>query len=85
MVGIVSNSGRIDLSGRFEGSLSSFGLQSRIATGVGELTCDLSMRPLKQGLSSIRGGVETRRSAWANCSTAATCWAKPRLRPGSTA
>ena len=61
VAGIVSNSGRIDLRARFEGSLSSFGMRAGIATDVGTLTCDLAMRPLRKGMSSIRGGVETRR------------------------
>ncbi len=77
--------GRIDLRGPFRGSLSSFGMRAGIATDVGTLTCDLAMRPLRKGMSSIRGGVERAVSASASCSTAATCWAMPRSRRASTA
>ena len=53
LVGILGNSGSIDLNARFRGKLASFDMQLGAATEV-------RMSPLKKGLSSVRGDVETR-------------------------
>ena len=60
LVGVLGNSGDVDLRARFQGLLSSFDMQLGAATGVGEVSCNLKMKPLKGGLSSVRGDVETR-------------------------
>ncbi len=59
LVGILGNTGQIDLNARFKGLLSSFDMQLGASTGVGEVTCNLRMTPLKAGRSSVRGDVET--------------------------
>ena len=60
LVGVLGNSGQIDLNARFRGLLSSFDMQLGAATGVGNVSCNLKMAPVKGGLSSVRGDVETR-------------------------
>ena len=60
LVGVLGNSGQIDLNARFRGLLSSFDMQLGAATGVGDVSCNLKMAPVKGGLSSVRGDVETR-------------------------
>ena len=60
LVGILGNSGSIDLDARFKGKLSAFDMQLGAATEVGDVSCNLRMSPLKRGLSSVRGDVETR-------------------------
>ena len=60
LVGILGNSGGIDLNARFRGKLASFDMQLGAATEVGDVACNLRMSPLKKGLSSVRGDVETR-------------------------
>lgn len=60
LVGILGNSGSIDLDARFKGKLSAFDMQLGAATEVGDVACNLRMSPLKRGLSSVRGDVETR-------------------------
>ena len=60
LVGILGNSGSIDLNARFKGKLASFDMQLGAATEVGDVACNLRMSPLKNGLSSVRGDVETR-------------------------
>ena len=57
---VVGNSGRLDLEGRFVGRLSAFDMRLGAATGVGKVSCSLEMAPLRRGMSSIRGRVETR-------------------------
>ena len=59
LVGILGNTGQIDVNARFKGLLSSFDMQLGASTGVGEVTCNLRMTPLKAGRSSVRGDVET--------------------------
>lgn len=59
LVGILGNTGQIDINARFKGLLSSFDMQLGASTGVGEVTCNLRMTPLKAGRSSVRGDVET--------------------------
>ena len=60
LVGILGNSGSVDLNARFKGKLASFDMQLGAATEVGDIACNLRMSPLKKGLSSVRGDVETR-------------------------
>ena len=60
LVGILGNSGSVDLNARFKGKLASFDMQLGAATEVGDIACNLRMSPLKRGLSSVRGDVETR-------------------------
>ena len=60
LVGILGNSGSVDLNARFKGKLASFDMQLGAATEVGDIACNLQMSPLKKGLSSVRGDVETR-------------------------
>ena len=60
LVGILGNSGSIDLDARFRGKLASFDMQLGAATEVGDVACNLRMSPLEKGLSSVRGDVETR-------------------------
>ncbi len=60
LVGVLGNSGQIDLNARFRGLLSSFDMQLGAATEVGDVSCNLKLNPLKGGLSSVRGDVETR-------------------------
>lgn len=56
---MLGNSGQIDLNARFRGLLSSFDMQLGAATDVGDVACNLKMEPLREGLSSVRGDVET--------------------------
>ena len=51
LVGILGNTGQIDINARFKGLLSSFDMQLGASTGVGEVTCNLRMTPLKAGRS----------------------------------
>lgn len=60
LVKMLGNSGRIDLTARFQGLLSSFDMRLGLATGVGSVNCNLQMKPQKNGLQSIRGDVTTR-------------------------
>ena len=60
LAGILGNSGSVDLNARFKGKLASFDMQLGAATEVGDIACNLRMSPLKKGLSSVRGDVETR-------------------------
>ena len=60
LVGILGNSGSVDLNARFKGKLASFDMQLGAATEVGDIACNLRMSPLKKGLGSVRGDVETR-------------------------
>lgn len=49
LVGVLGNSGQIDLNARFRGLLSSFDMQLGAATGVGNVSCNLKMAPVKGG------------------------------------
>lgn len=60
LVGVLDNSGEIDINARFRGLLSSFDMQMGAATGVGDVAFNLKMEPLREHLSSVRGDVETR-------------------------
>lgn len=60
VVGMLGNSGRIDLKARFQGMLSSFDLQLGIATAVGNVSCNVYMKPLKGGYQRVQGSVATR-------------------------
>ncbi len=57
---MIGNSGQINLAARFKGMLSSFDMQMGVQTDVGEMSCNLRMKPYRKGLSSVRGDVETR-------------------------
>ncbi len=57
---MLDNSGNIDLSARFSGLLTSFDMRLGATTGVGDVSCNLKMTPFKEGLSNIRGDIETR-------------------------
>lgn len=59
VIGMLGNTGQIDINARFRGLLSSFDMQVGASTGVGEVTCNLQMAPLKAGRSSLRGDVQT--------------------------
>lgn len=52
--------GRIGLRLRFEGSLSSFDLQSALSSQVGDADIDLAMKPLGGGRNRLQGTLATR-------------------------
>ncbi len=56
----LDRSGRIELSGRFAGSLSSFRMEASLATLAGRADCNLLVRPLKGDRRSVRGEVAAR-------------------------
>lgn len=58
--GMLARSGGIDLSARFQGRLTAFDMQVGAATDAGRVTCNLQMKPLRRGLQSVRGDIETR-------------------------
>ncbi|WP_418992282.1 translocation/assembly module TamB domain-containing protein [Alistipes sp.] len=61
LVAMLDNTGRIDLSARFRGLLSDFDLELGLATAVGDVRCNLEMKPLEQpGLQRVRGDVAAR-------------------------
>lgn len=60
LVGMLGNTGRIDLSARFRGMLSSFDVQLGVSSAVGSVACNLLMTPLKGGRQSVKGDVATR-------------------------
>ena len=60
LVEVLSRTGRVDLTARFEGLLSSFDVQAAATTDVGEVDCRLRLRPLPGGLRSVRGDVAAR-------------------------
>ncbi len=60
LVGILGNSGRIDLRARFVGKLSDFDVQAGVASGVGDISCNLRMQPYRDGLRSVQGDIATR-------------------------
>lgn len=60
VVQMLSHAGRMDLSARFRGSLASFDVQLGAQTGVGDLACNVELKPLRKGFSSVRGDVSTR-------------------------
>lgn len=57
---MLDNSGRIDVSARFQGLLSSFDLRMGAATALGGASCNLHLKPLSGGLRRVRGDVATR-------------------------
>ncbi|WP_418983610.1 translocation/assembly module TamB domain-containing protein [Alistipes sp.] len=59
-VEMLSHAGRMDLSARFRGSLSAFDVDLGAETGVGTLACNVELKPLRKGFSSVRGAVSTR-------------------------
>ena len=59
VVSVARNSGYLDLAARFTGRLTDFDLRLEALTGVGDVMCEMRMTPLKRGLNSIRGRVET--------------------------
>ena len=60
LVEVLSRTGRVDLTARFEGLLSSFDVQAAATTDVGDVDCRLRLRPLPGGLRSVRGDVAAR-------------------------
>ena len=60
LVGVLGNSGQIDLNARFRGLLSSFDMRVGAKTDVGGIDCNLQMSPLRGGRSSVRGDVAAR-------------------------
>ena len=58
---LARHAGRLDLTGRFAGRFSSFDMRLGAATRLGRVTCNVALAPLRHGMSSIRGRVETRR------------------------
>ena len=60
LVEVLSRTGRVDLTARFEGLLSSFDVQAAATTDVGDVDCRLRLRPLQGGLRSVRGDVAAR-------------------------
>ena len=60
VVEVLSRTGRVDLSARFEGLISSFDVQADAETDVGNVTCNVTLRPLSGGRRSVRGVVAAR-------------------------
>lgn len=59
-VQMLAHAGRMDLSARFRGSLSAFDVELGAETGVGTLTANVALKPLRKGFSNVRGAVSTR-------------------------
>lgn len=53
----VDRAGRLDLTGRFAGTLSSFRMQASLATLAGAADCNLLVRPVKGDRRSVSGEV----------------------------
>ncbi len=85
LVGVLGNSGQIDLNARFRGLLSSFDMRLGAATGVGNISCNLRMAPVRGGLSSVRGDVETRNLRLGDLLDRRDLLGTPPSRPMSTA
>lgn len=60
LVGMLDNSGRIDLGARFRGTLSSFDVRADVASAVGDLDLDVRMSPRSDGSSRVVGDLRTR-------------------------
>ena len=60
LVRTLDRSGRLDLSGRFAGSLSSFRLEASLSTLAGSADCNLLVRPLKGDRRSVKGEIAAR-------------------------
>lgn len=56
---MLARTGDIDLSARFVGQLSSFDMQLGAATDLGKVSCNVAMKPLRNGRQSVRGDVST--------------------------
>lgn len=59
-VRMLSHAGRMDLSARFRGTFSDFNAELGAQTGVGALSMNVAMKPLRKGFSRVRGAVTTR-------------------------
>lgn len=57
LVRLLNNAGDIDVAARFKGRLSSFDMNLNATTKVGQVTCNLLMKPIDNNSSSLRGGV----------------------------
>lgn len=55
VVGILDNSGKIDIAARFKGMLSAFDMQVGATTKLGKVRCNLLIEPRANGLQTIRG------------------------------
>ncbi len=60
VVKTLAHSGNVDFSLRFKGMLSDFEAQLDARTLSGSVDCDVAMKPLRGGLSHLRGEVATR-------------------------
>lgn len=59
LLSMLDRAGLMKLTARFQGELKSFDAQLGLSSAVGDATCNVRMKPLKGGRSSVRGDVET--------------------------
>ncbi|MEG1885790.1 MAG: translocation/assembly module TamB domain-containing protein [Alistipes sp.] len=59
VLNIIDHTGNLALSGRFEGLLSSFTTQMEVSSLIGNIRCDMQVKPLRGDRRTLRGTVQT--------------------------